>query len=191
MLEGLQNLEAAVAKRTAADEAAGQDGAKTVDVESAEPKALSGAELQQKLHASSMWAETSVAMDAASHPAQGAAPVSFASRFARSFPVQVYFVTGRLWRSYHRNVPLNVGRFMALTMLNLIFGTVYYNIRNKATTVGGVQSLVAGIFFTSAVRGLQGEVLSVMHHVVCALNADMYRASIPPRAVYCDDQHEW
>ena len=39
---------------------------------------------------------------------------------------------------------------MAFLMLNLIFGTVWYSIRNRADDIGGVQSLVAAIFFTAA-----------------------------------------
>jgi ABC-type multidrug transport system permease subunit len=87
-------------------------------------------------------------------PAAGAAAVSFATRFPRSFAVQYALLVRRAWLAYARNVGLNFGRLVALTILALVFGTVYYRIASKADTLGGVQSLVAAIFMATAFSAL-------------------------------------
>jgi ATP-binding cassette, subfamily G (WHITE), member 2, SNQ2 len=83
-------------------------------------------------------------------PAAGVAKVTFASRHAAGLGTQCAVLLARQWAMYGRNVPLNWGRWFALTFLALLFGTIWYNIYLTATDVGGVQSLVGGIFMTAA-----------------------------------------
>lgn len=62
-------------------------------------------------------------------------------------------------------------------MLNLIFGTIWYAIRDHADDVGGVQSLVAAIFFTAAFCAMVSEAQAP---VVFALIATGLRLRVRP-----------
>ena len=84
----------------------------------------SGEVLQASLRGSHVWATAVAVLEKHSVPAPGTTALSFSSRYARSFPVQIQALVVRTWLSYSRNVGLNYGRLIALTMLNLIFGTV-------------------------------------------------------------------
>ena len=85
-----------------------------------------------------------------SKPAPGTQRVAFSSSYAAGFGVQLAALLGRNMRSYSRNVGLNFGRLTALTLLNLLFGTIWYDIASDAADASGVQSLVSCIFMSAA-----------------------------------------
>ena len=87
---------------------------------------------------------------AESVPKLGQQKVAFDSVHARSFGVQIGALVNRGLLSYSRNVGLNFGRLFALTMLNLLFGTIWFGIARNATDPSGVQSLVSCIFMSAA-----------------------------------------
>jgi len=123
----------------AADAAAAPDAAAA-----AASKMLPGKMLQETLRTSATWAAASKVLADASTPASGATALTFASSRARSLLVQFRVLAGRHWTSYQRNVGLNYGRLVALVLLNVVFGTVWYKAAQGASDVGGVQTLVAG-----------------------------------------------
>lgn len=85
----------------------------------------SGAALQDAYMTSPRWKTTRALLDAHSAPAPGATPVAYASALARSFPFQLATLVARQAQHHARNVPLNFGRFVALTILQLIFGIAW------------------------------------------------------------------
>ena len=109
-----------------------------------------GEELQKAYFGSEAWAAARPELDTASKPKEGVIKVAFTSQHARSFPVQAKELLKRQWTFHSRNIPLNFFRWIAMMFLSLLFGTIWYEIYPKATDVGGVQSLVAGIFMTVA-----------------------------------------
>jgi hypothetical protein len=83
-------------------------------------------------------------------PKSGDSKVGFTSRFAVPFTSQLAVVLQRQWLGMYRNVGLNFGRLVAMTFLNLLFGTIWYKIADKATDQPGVQSLVSAVFMSAA-----------------------------------------
>ena len=113
-----------------------------------------GDALQARLRSAGVWAVAASAMATHGAPAPGARAVAFASSYPRAFAVQYGVLVRRAWLAYARNVGLNFGRLVALVLLALVFGTTYYSIAAQATTLGGVQSLVAAIFMATAFSAL-------------------------------------
>ena len=111
---------------------------------------LVGDETQTAFFKSAAGASALADIADAATPKAGAERVSFPSRYAVSFLSQAGALFRRHFTSYWRNIGLNVGRLMALTMLNLLFGTIWYQIRNKSDDLSGIQSLIACIFMSCA-----------------------------------------
>jgi hypothetical protein len=107
---------------------------------------LPGPELQAALLASPTWKVASAIIEANSNPAPGAVAVTFASARARSLGAQYALLVGRQWRSHKRNVGLNFGRLLALTLLGIVFGIVWQRAARNTTNLSGVQTLIAAIF---------------------------------------------
>jgi ABC-type multidrug transport system permease subunit len=76
--------------------------------------------------------------------------VTFSSPQARSFGQQVLMLTQRTWAMYRRNVPMNLGRIVAIIFLCTLFGTIYFNLFNRSGDYQGTRTLVAAIFMTAA-----------------------------------------
>lgn len=101
--------------------------------------------------------------------------LSFPTRFAASLGSQILAVIGRQWVGMWRNIPLNFGRLVALTILNLMFGTIWYRIAFQADDLGGVQSLVAAVFMSAAFGAMVNMNTSVP--VILAFRSVFYRES--------------
>jgi len=80
----------------------------------------------------------------------GQSRVSFASSHAAGVGAQLAALLKRNMHSYERNVGLNFGRLVALSMLNLLFGIIWFGIARDAGDASGVQSLVSCIFMGAA-----------------------------------------
>jgi hypothetical protein len=119
-------------------------------VKEASVSPVDGSVLQDFLLHSPQWAAAQASMVEAQDKQGKSAPLSFHSRRARSVGAQYVILVRRLGKMYYRNVGLNYGRYLALTLLNLMFGTVYFKIADSADDLAGVQSLVAAIFMTAA-----------------------------------------
>ena len=76
--------------------------------------------------------------------------MTFSSAYAAGLGAQIAALLNRNMLSYSRNVGLNFGRLTALTLLNLLFGTIWFNIANDASDASGVQSLISCIFMSAA-----------------------------------------
>lgn len=145
MLDAMQGMSSSAAASTVVS--APPSTASDAALSAAAP---SGLEMQEHYFTSRAWDAASAALKAHAAPKTDALKLSFSSRYAASFAVQCAEVTKRQFAAHWRNVPLNFARWVAMTFLSLLFGTIWYDIYSKATDVGGVQSLVAGIFMTVA-----------------------------------------
>lgn len=133
------------------DVLAGTDSSGSKDTASAKNAALNGEVLQQTYFASTAWtAKAAGVHESLCTPAPGAVPIAFASSQARSFAHQVYTLTRRTWKMYARNINMNVGRISAIIFLCTLFGTIYFNLANRAGDYQGMRTLVAAIFMTAA-----------------------------------------
>ena len=83
---------------------------------------------QKAFFASELGLATRRAVARESQPRMGESRVTFSSAHAAALPVQLAALFRRGMRSYERNVGLNFGRLVALTMLNLLFGTIWFGI---------------------------------------------------------------
>jgi len=99
--------------------------------------------------------------------------VGFTSRFAVPFTSQLAVVLQRQWLGMYRNVGLNFGRLAAMTFLNLLFGTIWYKIADKATDQAGVQSLVSAVFMSAAFGAMINMTTAVP--VILQMRAVFYR----------------
>lgn len=112
---------------------------------------IPGPGLHARYLASPTWAAARKVLDAFASPPPGAAPLAFRSTRAQSLPVQLAWLVRRQWLAHSRNVGLNVGRLIALCLLSVLFGTVWYDAAGKAVgSIGGVQTLIAAIFMCAA-----------------------------------------
>jgi ABC-type multidrug transport system ATPase subunit/ABC-type multidrug transport system permease subunit len=93
------------------------------------------------------------------------------SEFARSFGTQFYYVLGRHWTSYWRNVDLNFTRLLVYTILGFVFGLFYLNVQTD--TPGGVVSKLSLMFMACAFAGLIGQ--GIMLPVLAKERAVFYR----------------
>ena len=93
------------------------------------------------------------------------------TEFARNFGTQFYYVLGRQWISYWRNVDLNFTRLLVYTVLGLVFGLFYLNV--ETDTSGGVVSKLSLMFMASAFAGLIGQ--GIMLPVLAKERAVFYR----------------
>jgi hypothetical protein len=122
-----------------------------------------GAALKQLLLESPRWAACRDTLEAACSPADGAVALSFDSLHARTFPAQLGIVLQRTARSYERSLGYVFTRMKIVTVLCMLFATVWYKAalavscsppqhadhyvcQNNPT---GVQSIV-GIIFINA-----------------------------------------
>eukprot|EP00455_Lapot_gusevi_P018856 TRINITY_DN2035_c0_g2_i7.p1 TRINITY_DN2035_c0_g2~~TRINITY_DN2035_c0_g2_i7.p1 ORF type:complete len:412 (-),score=99.96 TRINITY_DN2035_c0_g2_i7:205-1440(-) len=115
-------------------------------------KPLDGPMLTKTLKASPAWFTVRTSLAELIQPKEGSKPVHFESQRARSWLDQFFLLMGRASRSYSRNVPLNYGRLTAILGLYILFGVIYYKL--QPSDAGGVTSLVAAIFMTSAFAGM-------------------------------------
>jgi ABC-type multidrug transport system ATPase subunit/ABC-type multidrug transport system permease subunit len=134
-------------------------------------KALDGAMLTAHLQATPQWAALQVAAAAAATPADGAAPVRFASAFATPLHTQLAVVMRRQATSYWRDVGYLVPRTTRLLGLQILFGTVYYKL--KYADAGGVSSLIAVMFLSTMFIGMMSVMVSMP--VLLRARAVMYR----------------
>jgi hypothetical protein len=105
---------------------------------------------QKAFFASELGQATLRAVEASAEPKLGESRVTFSSAYAAGLPAQLAALMRRTAIAYERNVGLNFGRLVALTMLNLLFGTIWFGIARDAADVSGVQSLVSCIFMGAA-----------------------------------------
>jgi len=110
-----------------------------------------------------------------SAPKSNSVKLTFPTRFAAPLLSQAVTVVGRQWVSMWRNVPLNFGRIVALTMLNLMFGTIWYQIYYNSSDLGGVQSLISAVFMSAAFGAMVNMNTSVP--VILQFRAIFYRES--------------
>jgi ABC-type multidrug transport system ATPase subunit/ABC-type multidrug transport system permease subunit len=108
---------------------------------------LTGQQYQARLFESKEWEDVVKNVKTYSTPAPGSKPYQFSSLYPTSFIHQLVALVGRTGRSYYRNVEYNFTRITVLCGLMLLFGTIYYKV--DASDVGGIQSMVSTMFFTT------------------------------------------
>ncbi|KAG2492873.1 hypothetical protein HYH03_008788 [Edaphochlamys debaryana] len=91
---------------------------------------------------------------AASEPAPGTAPLSFASRYAVGLPRQFALLMRRALTTYWRHPPYNVLRFLVTLGMGLMFGTLYWNRGNQRTTMLGVMDIMGALYSTTVFMGI-------------------------------------
>ena len=122
--------------------AAGGDGAAA-----AKPRAgasLTGEQYQAAFFASPAWGGGAAKrLGALCAPSSSdSRPVAYASQHARSFGAQWLALARRAARMYSRNIPMNVGRIAAIIFLCTLFGTIYFNLAERAGDYQGMRTLV-------------------------------------------------
>lgn len=111
---------------------------------------IPGPALHARYLASPTWAAARKVIDSFASPPPGTSPLTFRTIRARSPLVQLFWLVRRQWLAHSRNIGLNVGRLIALCLLSVLFGMVWYDASGKATNIGGVQTLIAAIFMCAA-----------------------------------------
>lgn len=90
---------------------------------------LPGPMLQETYQSSAAWANVLQAIEHHSSPPAGAQPYKFDSVYARSLLYQLYQCSRRVQRSHWRNTGLNFVRIAIIWGLMIMFGTIYYKVR--------------------------------------------------------------
>lgn len=139
------------------------------------PAHLSGEALQNAFFSSARGAAALKNQQNALTPTPGAEKVAFVSRYTVPFHSQLGVVLKRQWLGMYRNVGLNFGRLAAMTFLNLLFGTIWHKIADKATDQAGVQSLVSAVFMSAAFGAMINMTTSVP--IILQMRSVFYRES--------------
>lgn len=129
------------------------DNSASAVVNVASKKSMMEGKKVQELFMKSIYSQNSaLLLEKLSVAAPNTSPVKFASKQARSWVEQFYALLKRQELSYRRDISLNVGRFAMFGGMNIVFGVIYFGISTK--DIGGVSSLVAGVFMGAAFSGL-------------------------------------
>lgn len=114
--------------------------------------ALDGLLLDQKFMSSAEGQAAMKLVNAISEQGADEKMFSFDSPYARTFKTQLLAILSRANKSQLRDVGYNCGRISILTILYILFGVIYLDL--KITDEAGVQSMVACVFMTTIFTGI-------------------------------------
>ena len=106
-------------------------------------------------------------------PQPGAAPVSFASDYARSTRAQLALLLRRNWRTWWRSPSYNLVRLMMTVLIALFFGTVYWARGDKRSTLSDVFNIMGAMYAAVLFLGVNNA--STVQPVVAAERDVSYR----------------